>query len=224
MNRIRAAAALSMAGVVLTAASPAPSRPAPGCGTYLYFADGSRIESIVSDGSGKPKERRVISIRAATTAGGARAVLTTRSYTPGGKLAATTTSEAYCAGGNLTLDLSKSIGSAGAVRLRYPAAPRVGQPLEARIAFTLGDKGRTQAEFTGRRVAGTVAVNTHAGRRQAFLITSTLTVRPRILGVAIPTSFELREYLVPGLGVVRSESTQGGKLVERSVIRSVSPR
>ncbi len=63
------------------------------------------------------------------------------------------------------------------------------------------------------------AIDTPQGRRQAFVIRSTLNISFRLIGIAIPMRYELVEFFVPGLGVMRTAAEEKGRTVERSTVR-----
>ena len=223
-------ASLSTAVTILTAPAAAPVD----CAGYYYFAEGKRIETITLDERGAVASRKVMTVKAGpVTPQAAEARLTTRMVDARGG-AAPVTSEARCENGDLLLDLTSSLpaqkgtlSSARAVLLRYPASVRVGQRLEARIDFDLDGESKGKAmkvnfSLADRHVSDSVSIETSAGRKQAFVIRSVLNVRLRIIGIAIPMRYDLVEYLVPGLGVMRTEAEQKGKVVERSTVRIIN--
>lgn len=221
---------LLLASILATSAMPAQAA-ASDCTGYYYFADGKRIETTTLDDKGAVKSRKTMTVRAGrVTPRAAQATLTTRTLDARGE-ASTATSEARCENGDLLLDLTSSLpaqkdpmSSRRAVLLRYPAAMRVGQPLEARVDFDLDGQAKGKAmkvnfSLADRRVADSTAIDTPDGRKTAFVIRSTLNVSFRIIGIAIPMRYDLAEYFVPGLGVMRTEAEQRGKVVERSTVR-----
>lgn len=223
------------AGLLIAVMIPtAPASVPLDCSGYYYFAAGKRIETITLDERGAVASRKVITIQAGrVTPQTAEARLTTRTIDARGG-AVPVTSEARCENGDLLLDLTSSLptqrgtlSSSRAVLLRYPASVHVGQRLEARIDFDLDGESKGKAmkvnfSLADRHVADSVSIDTSAGRKQAFVIRSVLNVRFRIIGIAIPMRYDLVEYLVPGLGVMRTEAEQKGKIVERSTVRIIN--
>lgn len=220
-----------MSFLLLAAALSTASGPgAPvDCAGYYYFADGRRIETVTLDARGSVKSRKLMTVRAGQVAPrSATALLTTRSLDT---REPATTSEARCENGDLLLDLTGSLpsqkealSSRSPVLLRYPGGMRVGDALESRVDFDLDgeSKGKTMKvrfSLSDRRVRALEAVDTPQGRKQAFVIRSTLNISFRVIGIAIPMRYELVEFFVPGLGVMRTEAEEKGKTVERSTVR-----
>lgn len=214
-------------------ASPAPAPVTPDCGGYYYFAEDKRIETTTLGERGEVTNRKMMTIQAErVTPQAAEARLTTRTIDARGAAAPVIT-RARCENGDLLLDLTsslparkESLSSPRAVMLRYPASIRIGQQLESRVDFDLDGETRGKAMKVGfsladRRVSDSVTIDTPAGRRQAFVIRSALNVKFRVIGIAIPMRYDLVEYFVPGLGVMRTEAMQGGKVVERSTVRII---
>lgn len=204
------------------------------CTGYYYFGEGKRVETITLDERGAVASRKVMTVQAGrVTPQAAQARLVTRSIDARGE-GAPVISEARCENGDLLLDLTSSLpaqkgtlSAPRAVLLRYPASIRVGQQLEARVDFNLDGESKGKAmkvnfSLADRHVSESVSIDTSAGRKQAFVIRSVLNVRFRIIGIAIPMRYDLVEYFVPGLGVMRTEAEQKGKIVERSTVRIIS--
>lgn len=221
----------SLLAAVMISAAPV-SAPLD-CASYYYFAEGKRIETITLDERGTVASRKMMTVQASrVTPQAAKSKLTTRTIDARGGTAPVT-SEARCENGDLLLDLTSSLpaqkgtlSSTRAVLLRYPASVRVGQRLEARIDFDLDGESKGKAmkvnfSLADRQVSDSVSIDTSAGRKQAFVIRSILNVRFRIIGIAIPMRYDLVEYFVPGLGVMRTEAEQKGKIVERSTVRII---
>ena len=181
-----------MSLLLLAAALGAAARPgAPvDCAGYYYFADGRRIETVTLDAQGAVKNRKLMTVRAGqVTPRSATAQLTTRSLDTREPAA---TSEARCENGDLLLDLTGSLpsqkealSSRRPVLLRYPAGMRVGDTLESRVDFDLDGETKGKAmkvrfSLADRRVQALSAIDTPQGRRQAFVIRSTLNISFRI--------------------------------------------
>jgi hypothetical protein len=209
---------------------PAQAAP-PGCASFYYFSPGKRVETTTRDERGKVKSREEMIVRSArANASSARASLETRTDDQRAGDAAAT-SEASCKDGELLLDLSSSLpaqkeklSARQPVLLRYPAAMRVGQSLESRVDFNLDGQAKGKAmkvgfDLSDRRVTDRRMIDTPAGTQPAFVIRSVLNVSFRVVGIAIPMRYDLVEYFVPGLGVMRTEAVQKGKVVERSDVR-----
>lgn len=212
------------------AAIPTLAAAAP-CSESYYFKTGQDVESTTLDEQGRVKNRKLSTVAKVTgTPDDLTATVSTETYDASGKLLSTVRTLARCEKAGLLLDLTSGLpASDGGLRgrepvwLLYPADMTPGQVLDVRVNFDLdgstgGKAMKVNFNLADRRVAAAREIDTPLGRRPGFLITSVLNVSFKVVGIAIPMRYDLTEYYAPGVGVVRSEAAQKGRVVERSDI------
>jgi hypothetical protein len=158
-----------------------------------------------------------------------------------GKLISSGSGIYKCSGGMLSADMkmflpqeqmSKMEGSSEAkvdpVYLEYPANPSVGQALkDAEFNMDIDMKNGMSTHITfkeeARKVDAKESITTAAGTWEAYIISYNGNMKTKVLGIGIPVSFSVKEWYVPGMGIVKSETySKNGKLAGSSALTSIS--
>ncbi len=109
----------------------------------------------------------------------------------------------------------------------YPSDMTTGQSLgDVDFRMEIDNKGVTNIitfKMTDRKVESKESVTTPAGTWDAFVISYNSVFRIQIGPIGMPVNIIGKEWFVPGIGVVKSESyTKGGKLTGSTQITSIT--
>ena len=110
--------------------------------------------------------------------------------------------------------------------LEYPYTVSVGQTLndaqmEMDVDMNTGMKSNISFKETNRKVDSKESITTPAGTWDAYLISYTGNMRTKMGPIGIPFNFTAKEWFVPGIGVVKTETYAKGKLAGTSMITSI---
>lgn len=117
--------------------------------------------------------------------------------------------------------------NSGSAYYMYPSAMKVGQLLEGSISFAVKTKvngKKTDISFSvkDRKVVDTEKVTIPYGTYNCYKIQYNLTVKFKVIGIAIPMNLKIIEWFSPGFGVVKTEAyNKDGNLEETSVLTSI---
>ena len=102
--------------------------------------------------------------------------------------------------------------------IEYPSNISVGQTLKD-VDFTMEVTGKNNAATTitykmvNRKVNSQEKVTTPAGTWDAYVISYNSTFKTQIGPIGLPINMEVKEWFVPGIGTVKSETyNKAGKL------------
>lgn len=110
--------------------------------------------------------------------------------------------------------------------LEYPYSISVGQSLkdahmEMDIEMSTGMKSNISFKETNRKVENKESITTPAGTWDAYIISYEGNMRTKMGPVGIPFNFTAKEWFVPGVGIVKTESYSKGKLAGSTMITSI---
>ena len=110
--------------------------------------------------------------------------------------------------------------------IEYPYAMTVGQTLkdaqmEMDMTLNSGMKSKVNFKETNRKVNAKESVTTPAGTWEAYQITYDANMRIQMGPIGVPTNFTVKEWYVPGIGIVKSENYRKGDLAGSTMITSI---
>ncbi|MDQ6610049.1 MAG: hypothetical protein M3Y85_09545 [Bacteroidota bacterium] len=212
------------------------------CKTNLYMTDNAKLVMTIYDKKGAVTGTQNIAITGVKKTGDAYESTITNSFTNDkGKVLSNASGTYHCKNGALSADMKMfmpqeqmgKMGEAEAnvepVYLEYPATPSPGQALKD-AEFTMNMKMNGGMGITvnfkeeNRKVANKESVTSPAGTWDAYVITYDGTMKTKMAGLGLPGfNFSAKEWFVPGMGVVKTESyNKGGKLVGSTMLTSVT--
>ena len=115
------------------------------------------------------------------------------------------------------------------VYLEYPLAPTVGQKLQdAELKMDMTMNGGMQVSITfkeeNRTVTAKETVTSPAGTWEAYVISYNGSTKSKMGGIGLPAfNFTVKEWFVPGMGVVKTETYgKNGKPAGSTLLTSVT--
>ncbi|MEI6947040.1 hypothetical protein V9K67_07535 [Paraflavisolibacter sp. H34] len=209
------------------------------CGNFLYMTNNAQVQLTIYDKKGKEAATQTWKVTDVKKEGGGfTSQLTSTMKDDKGKEIATSQGSYKCTGGNLQADIRMSmpqqpqgLGPSEAqmtsMYLEYPSSMSVGQSLKdvdfnMDITLSSGIPAKISYKAENRKVDAKEKVTTPAGSWEAFIITYDGYMRIGTV-IGIPMSFKAKEWFVPGMGVVKTESyAKNGKLNGSTMITSIT--
>lgn len=212
------------------------------CGTNLYMTANAKLQMTVYDKKGKTSGVQNITVSNVKKTGDAYESTVSTAFTDDKGKALSNASGIYkCNGGVLSADIKlfmpqENMGKMGEaeaglqpVYLEYPASPSVGQTLkDAEFTMNMKNNGMsTSVTFKeeNRKVEAKESVTSPAGTWEAYVITYDGNMKMKMGAIGLPGfNFHVKEWYVPGMGVVKSESYNkgGDKLVGSTLLTAVT--
>ena len=210
------------------------------CKNYLFMTDNAQIQMTVYDKKGK--ESGIVTWKISNVKksnNGAESTVNSTFKDEKGKEISNSKGIYKCDNGILKADVRMSIPQESlqaykdaeakfdSVYLEYPANISVGQTLkDADFKMDLQSKGGLSTTVTfkevNRKVSNKESTTTPAGTWEAYVIDFETTFKMQIAGIGIPINLMGKEWFVPNVGVVKSETySKGGKLVGSTVLSSI---
>ena len=141
-----------------------------------------------------------------------------------------------CSGGMLQADMKMSMPQQPGMQssevelsnsyLEYPYSMTVGQTLkdaqmEMDMNMNTGVKANINFKETNRKVDAKESITTPAGTWDAYVISYEGNMRTKMGPLGIPFNFTAKEWYVPGIGIVKTETYSKGKLAGSTMITSI---
>lgn len=211
------------------------------CGNYLFMSNNSTVQMTVYDKKGKESGTQTWKIADVKNTGGNYESVVAGSFKDEkGKEISSSTGVYKCEGGVLKADVRMSMpqqqmssykdaeAKFESAYIEYPSNLTIGQSLKD-VDFTMEVSGKNSAptiinfKMVNRKVESKEKVTTPAGSWDAYVISFNSTFKTQIGPIGIPINMEGKEWFVPGLGTVKTESyTKGGKLAGSTQITSIT--
>jgi hypothetical protein len=211
------------------------------CRNYIYMTNNARVVMTVYDRKGDPSGTNTWTVLDAKQNGKAyEASVSSQFNNEKGKEIAKSTGTYICEGGTLKADIRMSMpqqqmeaykdakATFDAVYLEYPSNMAVGQNLpDADFKMEVEQKGglTTRINFNqmNRKVVSKETITSPAGTWEAFVINFDANFRAQLGGIGIPFTISGKEWFVPNLGIVKTESyNKSGKLMGSTLITSIT--
>lgn len=212
------------------------------CKSNLYMTQNAKFTVTIYDKKGAVSGIKTSQITDVKKSGDSYTSTISTSFTDGkGKTLSNGAGSYKCSGGILSADMklfmpqeqTSKMGDGAEVKvdpvyLEYPANPSVGQSLkdaEFKMDIDMKNGLSTSTAFKeeNRKVASKESITTPAGTWDAYLITYDGNLKTKVAGIGIPFNFSVKEWYVPGTGIVKSESySKGGKLSGSSVLTAIT--
>jgi len=212
------------------------------CKNFLFMTNNAEVQMTVYDKKGKESGIQTWTITEVKKDGsGYHSTINSSFKDEKGKEAAAGKGLYKCTGGILQADMKMSMPQQqmeaykdAAVKfepayLEYPPKMNEGQSLaDADFKMDVEMKGgmTTNIGFkqTNRKVGSKESVTSPAGTWDAYIITYDAQLSTRMAGINIPINFNFtgKEWFVPNVGIVKTETyAKGGKLLGSSLITSI---
>lgn len=210
------------------------------CKTFLYMTTNAQVQLTLYDKKGKQSGIQTWKIGNVKKEGNSFfSTINTTMQDEKGKEIANSAGTYKCTNGVLQADMkmampqqqAETMNTAEAKMtdgyLEYPYSMSVGQSLkdaEMNMEVNLKNGMLSKVNFkeTNRKVDAKEKLTTPAGTWDAYLITYNGFMRTQMAGIGIPFNFVVKEWFVPGIGVVKTESyAKGGKLMGSTMITSI---
>jgi hypothetical protein len=211
------------------------------CQTFLYMTSNAQIQMTIYDKKGQASGVQTWKVTDVKKEGGGfTSSINTSFKDEKGREITQSTGIYKCVNGMLQADIRMSMpqeqmqqykpteATMNNVYLEYPYSMSVGQTLKD-ADFTMdmnmntGMTANVSFKETNRKVDAKENVTTPAGSWDAYLISYEANMRTKMAGIGIPFTFHVKEWFVPGTGIVKSESySKNGKLVGSTMITSIT--
>lgn len=218
---------------------PGLAATAQDCNTFLYMTNNAQVQMKIYDAKGKESGVQNWTITNVTKNGNGYVSTVNNVMTDEkGKEIGKSTGEYKCEGGVLKADVRMAMpaGQMGAYQpgeaklesgyLEYPSALSAGQTLKD-VDVTMdigmaggGMTGTADIKQMNRKVETKEPVTTPAGTWEAYKITYNSTMKIKMI-VGMTMNFDVSEWFVPGVGVVKTETYRKGKLAGSTMITSI---
>jgi hypothetical protein len=211
------------------------------CKNFIYMTNNARVVMTVYDRKGDASGTNTWTVSDAKQNGKVyQASVSSQFNNEKGKEIAKSKGIYICEGGTLKADIRMSMpqqqmeaykdaeAKFDAVYLEYPSNIAVGQTLpDANFKMDVEQKGglSTRINFNqvNRKVVSKETIASPAGTWEAFQISFDATFRAQLGGIGIPFTISGKEWFVPGLGIVKTESyNKSGKLMGSTLITSIT--
>lgn len=111
--------------------------------------------------------------------------------------------------------------------IEYPSRLNIGQSLkDVDFKMDIDNKGTTTTvtfNMTNRKVEAKEKITTPAGSWDAYVISYQSSFKTQLGPIGIPINMEGKEWFVPGVGIVRTETyNKGGKLMGSTQLTSIT--
>jgi hypothetical protein len=211
------------------------------CKSYWFMTNNSTLQMTVYDKKGKESGTQTWKISDVKKNGNAyESTVSSNFKDEKGKEIASSNGTYQCENGVLKADARMSMpqeqmqaykdaeAKFDAAYIEYPSKPVEGQTLSD-VDFTMQVKGKNGIETTitfketNRKIDKKETVTTPAGTWEAYIITYDATFKTQIGPVGIPINLQAKEWFVPNLGIVKTETySKGGKLVGSTQLTSIT--
>ncbi len=211
------------------------------CSSYLFMSDNSTVQMTVYDKKGKESGTQTWKISEVKKNGNQYESVVAGSFKDEkGKEIANSSGVYKCEGGVLKADVRMSMpqqqmeaykdaeAKFETAYIEYPSNISVGQTLKD-VDFTMEVTGKNNAATTinykmvNRKVNSQEKVTTPAGTWDAYVISYNSTFKTQIGPIGLPINMEVKEWFVPGIGTVKSETyNKAGKLAGSTMITSIT--
>ncbi len=212
------------------------------CKSNLYMTNNAKLQMTIYDKKGNTSGIQNIAITDVKKSGDSyESTVATSMTNDKGKVLSNATGRYKCSNGMLSADMKmfmpqEQMGKMGEgeatfepVYLEYPASPSVGQALtNAEFTMNLSMNGGLSTTITfkeeNRKVTAKETVTSPAGTWEAYVISYDGNMKTKMAGIGLPAfNFSVKEWYVPGMGVVKSESySKGGKLSGSTLLTSIT--
>ena len=211
------------------------------CKSYWFMTNNSTLQMTVYDKKGKESGIQTWKIADVKKNGNAyESTVSSNFKDEKGKEIASSTGTYQCENGVLKADARMSMpqeqmqaykdaeAKFESAYIEYPSKPVEGQTLSD-VDFTMQVKGKNGAETTisfketNRKIDKKETVTTPAGSWEAYIITYDATFKTQIGPIGIPINMQVKEWFVPNLGIVKTETySKGGKLMGSTQLTSIT--
>ena len=213
------------------------------CQTFLYMTTNAEVQMTTYDKKGKPSGVQTWKIGEVKKDGNNFiSTINTSFKNEKGEEVVSSSGTYKCEGGVLQADMKMAMPQQQAesmkttdakmtnAYLEYPYNMTVGQQLkDAEMNMDVDMKGGMVSKVSfkelNRKVETKEQITTPAGTWEAFKISYNGNMRTEMgnTGIGIPFNFTVKEWFVPGIGIVKSETySKGGKLAGSSMITAIT--
>ncbi len=207
------------------------------CKTFLFMTANAEIQMTIYDKKGDVSGIQTWKINDVKKEGsGYSSTINTLFTDEKGKEIAKGMGLYKCNGGMLQADMKMAMPQQSQMQssdvklsnsyLEYPYTVSVGQSLkdaqmEMDIDMASGIKSNISFKETNRKVDGKQSITTPAGTWEAYQISYEGNMRTKMGPIGIPFNFTAKEWFVPGIGIVKTETYMKGKLASSTMITSI---
>ena len=210
------------------------------CQTFLFMTTNAEVQMTMYDKKGKASGVQTWKVGDVKKDGTDFVSTINTSFKDDKGKEITNTSGTYkCNGGILHADMKMAMPQqqAGTMKpteakmsgayLEYPYNMSVGQQLkdaqmDVDVDMKNGVVSKVSFKELNRKVEAKEQISTPAGSWEAYIIKYDGNMRTEMAGIGIPFNFSVKEWFVPGVGIVKSETyTKGGKLAGSSMITAI---
>lgn len=208
------------------------------CKTFLFMSANAQIQMSIYDKKGNLSGVQIWNVSDVKKEGdGYSSTINTVFKDDKGKEITKSTGLYKCSGGMLQADLQMAMPQQPQMQnseakmsnayLEYPYAMTVGESLkDAQMEMDMnmngGMKSKVSFKETNRKVDAKESITTPAGTWDAYQISYNANMKIQMGPIGVPTKFTVKEWFVPGIGVVKSENYMKGKLAGSSMITSIT--
>jgi hypothetical protein len=93
--------------------------------------------------------------------------------------------------------------------------------MEMDVNMNTGIKANINFKEINRKVDSKESITTPAGTWEAYVISYEGNMRTKMGPIGIPFNFTAKEWFVPGIGIVKTETYSKGKLAGSTMITSI---
>lgn len=210
---------------------------AQNCNTFIYMTNNAEVEMTVYDKKGKQSGVQTWKITDVKKDGeGYQSTINTSFKDEKGKELVKGAGTYKCNNGMLQADIRMSMPqeqmqqgsdvSLETAYLEYPYSMSVGQALkDAGLAMDMkmntGMNAKVDFKQNNRKVLNKENISTPAGSWDAYVIGYDGSLKMKMGPMGIPMNFTAKEWFVPGVGIVKSETYKNGKLAGYTMITSI---
>lgn len=210
------------------------------CKTFLYMTTNAQVQMTLYDKKGKQSGIQTWKIGNVKKEGNSFfSTINTTMQDEKGKEIANSAGTYKCTNGVLQADMKMAMPQQQAetmkpteakmsgAYLEYPYNMSVGQQLkDAQMNIDMDMKSGMVSKVSfkeiNRKVAAKEQITTPAGAWEAYVISYDGNMRTEMAGIGIPFNFSVKEWFVPGVGIVKTETYgKGGKMVGSTMITSI---
>jgi hypothetical protein len=207
------------------------------CKAFLFMTANAQIEMTIYDKKGKASGIQTWNVTDVKKEGSAYTSTINSSFKDDkGKEIAKGIGAYKCSGGILQADMKMAMPQQPGMQsadvqlsnsyLEYPYSMSVGQTLkdaqmEMDMDMNTGMKANVSFKETNRKVDAKESVTTPAGTWEAYVISYEGNMKTKMGPLGIPFNFTAKEWYVPGVGIVKTETYSKGKLAGSTVITAI---
>lgn len=211
------------------------------CTNYWYMTNNAEVEMTVYDKKGKESGVQTWKVSEVKKEGNGLSASIHSTFTDDkGKEITNSTGTFKCVNGMLQADIRMAMpttdqmqgqptgeASMDIVYLEYPYSVSVGQSLKDAtfkmdMKMNTGMNANVTFKEENRQVTGQEKITTPAGTWNAYIISYDGNAKTQMGPMGIPFNFKAKEWFVPGVGIVKTESySKNGKLMGSTLITSI---